>query len=486
VIRTESDYFEEKLTLSILGEFQLQDDRGTIILDDGDGRKTALLKYLACNADSPRSMKDVADALWPQSGDASAQGNLRVALYKLKTQLRSAGYQLPVKSCPGGRVMLDRSALIVDAWEAEKAAESVLRDDDCAIDEVARVLAKLNIDLLPGDIYVDWSTTYRTRLESLRRDLLLHALERMQSEPVNIKIARQIDRLAYDFIESDPSDMEVTPEFVRYLVARNRCTEANEICRLFLQHDGDVELLPQVRSMEVAPASAPLLSADPRVSWTPRSDVNLDECSLEVAALGDALDLSFDGVGQVVVLSSRDQRMRTGIAEYIVCEAEDRGALICDITHDDAPFIASCAFAMERLCTAIHFDKAQLGAVDAEFTSLLEHCAHLRAGDASGKVGNDLPYRLTAAIRAIAKYATLVISIDQAELLDPHGADFLAQLLLLARWYPIFVLVRMDLDPRSSTAAAHLMDAIRGSVRFITIDSDADSAPSFLLEAVGA
>jgi DNA-binding SARP family transcriptional activator len=485
VNQTKSDY-EEQLHLCILGEFQLRDGAGRIILDDGDGRKTALLKYLACHPESPRSMRDVADALWPQSGDASAQGNLRVALYKLKTLLRTMGHELPLKSHPGSRIALDGAVLSVDAWEAERAAQTVLRDNGCGIDEVAAVLARLNVDLLPGDVYLDWSSSYRVRLESLRRDMLLRAIQQMQAEQVNLKTARLIDRLAYDFILSDPSDMEVVPEFIQYLVARNRCTEANEIRRFFLEQDGDEAVLPPIRSIEVASAHAPLLVADPRTSWTPRADRNTDDCSLEVAALGDVLDLSLEGFGQVVVLSCRDQQLRTGIAEQIVCEAEERGALVCDIAGDNLPFIISCAFAMERLCTAIRFDKGQMPTVDAEFTNLLELCAQIRARRMAGAEEHDLPYRLTATIRAIAKYATLVISIDQAELLDPCGADFLAQLFLLARWYPIFVLMRMDLDPRTRTAAAHLVDAIRGSVRFITIDSENESTTSSLLERVGA
>jgi hypothetical protein len=313
------------------------------------------------------------------------------------------------------------------------------------------------------------------RLDQLRRSLLARTLNLLRTRDADLKVSRIVDRLAYELASVAPDDPDLVPEFVGYLSAKHRFVEAVQVSRAFVEHDGDRHLLPDIAAPEGwAPTSDALVASKPRSSWTSRSFADAGAYRAEVAAVGDTLDLALDGVGQAVVLTSADEAARTCVAEEIINEAEDRGALICDIVASDVPFLHSCAFALERLCRSITMP-AGTQRLEQAVRDVYSICDRLRPSPSLRETGG-LAGRLLRVVSEIAQFANLVISIDGGERLDAEGTGFLSQLLLVAKWHRLFVILRASRAACRGSSVEPLLDSIAGSVQFLEVDELGQSA----------
>lgn len=112
----------------------------------------------------------VAGTLWPVGGDDRAAGNLRSALWRL----RSAGVE--VMQCDKWSLSLI-DGVRVDVHELRAWADRVISGSPEANDLLCEPVAEDALDLLPG-WYDDWMVLERERL----RQRLLHALEAQSQE----------------------------------------------------------------------------------------------------------------------------------------------------------------------------------------------------------------------------------------------------------------------------------------------------------------
>ena len=79
----------EQLQLSLLGYFQALVE-GTAVTDFPTDKTRALLAYLSVEANRPHRRDSLATLLWPEWDDATARGNLRLSLHRIRQTLDKA------------------------------------------------------------------------------------------------------------------------------------------------------------------------------------------------------------------------------------------------------------------------------------------------------------------------------------------------------------------------------------------------------------
>ena len=162
----------------LLGGFWISSGGRTV--EEGDWRlkkAAALVKLLALSPGHRLHRDRAMDLLWPGLGAKAAANNLHHALHVARRVLGSAqaagsrylrlrGERLAL--CPEGRVWVDAEAFEEAARVARRAREPAAYR--AALDLYAG-------DLLPDDIYEDWTSERRDGLLSLRLSLLVETAE---------------------------------------------------------------------------------------------------------------------------------------------------------------------------------------------------------------------------------------------------------------------------------------------------------------------
>ncbi|GLW52084.1 ATP-binding protein [Kitasatospora phosalacinea] len=134
----------------------------------------ALVKVLAVAPGHRLHREEVMDLCWPDADPAAAAGSLRVALHAARHALepelapRAASSYL---KADGGLLLLDPTAVWIDADHAEQAAEDALADGRA--ERLADAIRQFTGELLPEDRYAHWAGARRTRLAQLCEQLLL-------------------------------------------------------------------------------------------------------------------------------------------------------------------------------------------------------------------------------------------------------------------------------------------------------------------------
>src|SRR3990172_7438467 len=151
----------------LLGRFEITRDGGQLGADEWPRRKAAgLVKYLAIQK---RLVKDQAiDLFWPDSSVESGANNLYRTLHELRQTLnKSLGSDAAelIFEFEDGILSLHDSVW-VDVNEFERLCSAPGKSPDERIELLEKALALYEGDLLPDDLYAEWTLTLR---ESLRR-----------------------------------------------------------------------------------------------------------------------------------------------------------------------------------------------------------------------------------------------------------------------------------------------------------------------------
>ncbi|MDQ0392122.1 AfsR/SARP family transcriptional regulator [Labrys monachus] len=155
--------------VTLLGQFSISVDGRSP--GAGDWRRTrsvAVVKLLALAPRHRMHREQVIDALWPELGPEAGAANLRKAIHYARRTLGEHEIILvegeTLALAPGAEIVVD-----AEVFEADAAA--ALKTDDPA---AAARAAQLYVgDLLPGDLYAEWTDERRQRL----RDLYVRALK---------------------------------------------------------------------------------------------------------------------------------------------------------------------------------------------------------------------------------------------------------------------------------------------------------------------
>jgi DNA-binding SARP family transcriptional activator len=157
----------------LLGRFEVKAGDRVIIDQCWPRRKAkALLKHLAINVDGHWIHREqLLDALWPELEPAAADHNFRQNLHYLRQAFEEHGLVAPVVTAAQSMVGLAPETWVdVEAFrEAHQAARQVRTDPR----RYADALKLYGGDLLPEDIYEEWTQAPREELKGLRRQLVL-------------------------------------------------------------------------------------------------------------------------------------------------------------------------------------------------------------------------------------------------------------------------------------------------------------------------
>jgi SARP family transcriptional regulator, regulator of embCAB operon len=201
--------------LRLVGRFELSRPGRVVRLTAGTER---LLAFLALNRDVVRR-ESIAGALWGDSDDQRANGNLRSALWRL----RSTG--LAVVHVTGPNVLLSPD-LQIDLDQAILLANSVIN----AVPPVD--ISCLDISLLTHDIltgwYEDWFFFERERFRQLR----VHALESLCEQQLSAGLVSQAVQSSLAAVSADPLRESAHRALIRAHLAEGNYSEARRQYRI--------------------------------------------------------------------------------------------------------------------------------------------------------------------------------------------------------------------------------------------------------------
>ena len=209
--------------LYLLGRFEIAREGRNLRENEWPRRKAAaLIKYLAVHK---RLVKDQAiDLFWPESDFNSGANNLYRTLHDLRQTLNKSlgeGTSDLLFQFEDGVLSLNESVW-VDALEFERLCSTPAKNQDVRIAPLEEALALYEGDLLPDDLYAEWTLTQRESLRRQHRDasLVLSALYRD---------ARQYDRifpLLSPLLVDDKADEPVHRELMRAYALSGRRHDA--------------------------------------------------------------------------------------------------------------------------------------------------------------------------------------------------------------------------------------------------------------------
>jgi DNA-binding SARP family transcriptional activator len=183
----------------------------------------ALLAYLALHPHRPHTRDELAEALWPESGDEAKQ-RFRQTLYALRKFLSEYGDELLLVTRSG--VQMNRDAIRTDVSTLRQALRQAAQ-----LDEPQERLKLLSIadstyrgPLLPG-FYQDWAVVEQERCADQHRDCLRSlatAHERVNDLPKAIEVAERL-------LQIDPLAEEAYCQLMKLYAATGRPAEVMRV-----------------------------------------------------------------------------------------------------------------------------------------------------------------------------------------------------------------------------------------------------------------
>jgi DNA-binding SARP family transcriptional activator len=262
-----------RLELRLLGGFAVAVD-GVPVPDSSWARRKPqlLVKLLALQPRHRLHREQIVDLLWPRLDPESAARQLHKAVHQVRRALepglapraesrflRTDGQELILRA---------PAALWVDADEFEREATRALRGDDVGAGEAA--LALYGGDLLPGELYEEWASERRERLNVLRQRLLMHLAGLCAASG---RLGRGVELLS-ELIACDAADEDAHRELMLLYARagdRHRALRQYRDCVEALRREldveplaGTVELYAEILSGRVAAAERPTQNAAPR------------------------------------------------------------------------------------------------------------------------------------------------------------------------------------------------------------------------------
>ncbi|MCX6020668.1 MAG: AAA family ATPase [Chloroflexi bacterium] len=278
--------------------------------------------------------EQVLDALWPELDLGAAANNLHKNLFHLRNALSGEGGAGGV-----ARLTADTLSLSPDVWtdvdEFRRLGQQArARHSDPALYEEALVL--YTGDLLPEDLYDDWTEPLREELRGECIHLLLQVsqLYEQQGRP-ELAVERLERLLQLDALNEDAHRRLM--QLYAQAGSRHRALRQYQTCRDSLQRELGVEpseeteqlhrqiLEGQVRVPVQHPA-APSRTAEP-VADLPRALPAMFGREQELERADDLLEQVMAGHGQTLVISGVAGIGKTRFVQQILVAAQEHGAL---------------------------------------------------------------------------------------------------------------------------------------------------------------
>lgn len=209
------------IAIDLLGRFCVR--AGGRDLDEVDWpqrRPKALVKLLALAPGHRLHREQVMDALWPDLDAASAGNNLRKAVFRARSAVRDLGADLPEVIVSQGDLLVLWPGTWVDVTEFEGAVAQARASKD--VDLYRAAIALWQGELLPEDLYEDWSAS--------RREVLHHeAVAALAELAAALEARAELDEAAGLLRRAraiDPTNEEVARALLRVLALSGGRSEA--------------------------------------------------------------------------------------------------------------------------------------------------------------------------------------------------------------------------------------------------------------------
>jgi predicted ATPase/DNA-binding SARP family transcriptional activator len=319
------------IRIALLGRFEVSRGEFTLRSAQWSRRKAAaLLQRLALER---RLLRDQAiEFLWPEGALSAGVNNLYRTLYDLRHTLDTGlgpGAAEATFSFEDGVLRLD-DAVWVDAHEFDRLCTPAPdASPEQRITNLRQALALYQGDLLPDDLYAEWTLIPRQALRQRYREasLALAAQERDARDYASA-IARLTPLLAHD-----PADEPVHRELMRCYTLAGRRHEAlrqYQLCVAALAAQLDVTPEPETTALyakilngELSPPPTPV--APDALRWTPSAGIRpvmveversapLLERETELAALRAWLEAARRGQGRTVLIAGESGIGKTRLA----------------------------------------------------------------------------------------------------------------------------------------------------------------------------
>jgi DNA-binding SARP family transcriptional activator len=166
-----------RIRLRLLGRFEVELDGSTM---DAWRSKRArqLFAYLALNRHDDLSRHRLMGVFWPDHSEDRAENNLSLTVLAIRKLLdvgKGASESVVRFRAPSYAIEASELWLDTDAFEdavARATHYEALRDDAAAATALDEAIALYAGDLLPADVYEDWTVELRQRLQDVHTDAL--------------------------------------------------------------------------------------------------------------------------------------------------------------------------------------------------------------------------------------------------------------------------------------------------------------------------
>ena len=189
------------LTIRLLGGFELRDgDR--VVLDEAwrPAKAAAIVKILALQPGRSLHRDQLIDLLWPEADAEAGGSSFYKNVHHLRVAVRKAGALDPLV-LKRGLVLLAPDAEVDVAAFRERGASALAGRDIAGLEGA---LAVCGGDLLPGDLYEEWTQPHREEIRGLRQRLQLSLGERyLQRQRFDDAIRQYQAVLAADYLAED-------------------------------------------------------------------------------------------------------------------------------------------------------------------------------------------------------------------------------------------------------------------------------------------
>ncbi|HEX9838077.1 MAG TPA: AAA family ATPase [Anaerolineales bacterium] len=323
--------------LYLLGRFEILREGRNLRADEWPRRKAAaLIKYLAIQK---RLVKDQAiDLFWPESDFDSGANNLYRTLHDLRQTLnKSLGEDTSdlLFKFEDGVLSLNESVW-VDALEFEHLCSTLTKNQDVRIASLEEALALYKGDLLPDDLYAEWTLTQRESLRRQHRDasLVLSTLYRD---------ARQYDRifpLLSPLLVYDKADEPVHRELMRaYALAgrRHDALRQYQTCVEALASELDLAPEPETSALYTQILNGELTSSPSRSTKVEKGTWSVADRlqpsrflvgrNVEFEALSTSLLSVQQSKGRTILIAGDQGVGKTLLAGEVLCAAAGAGMM---------------------------------------------------------------------------------------------------------------------------------------------------------------
>jgi DNA-binding SARP family transcriptional activator len=273
-----------QLEVSLLGRFEVQVDSHPVPADAWAQRRAAdLVKVLALAAGHRMRRDEVLEVLWPQLGADAAASNLH----------KAASY--------ARRALGDRAAVVLRGGVVELAPEADVTTD------VERFEAgddsAYGGELLPDDLYEQWTLGPRARLRE-RRLALMRSEGRWD-----------------DVLREDPADEEAHRALMRRHVASGDSPAAARQFRLLRDELSRLGAEPSEETLALQRE----LTRGPAVRAARLLHAPVEGRERELASASGALRRAADGEGGALLVTGSLGIGKTRVVEAVLAEAEELG-----------------------------------------------------------------------------------------------------------------------------------------------------------------